>query len=108
MIITALTETPIDFVVGYGGLDENGLHIQTQEITRELKNHILVKTRCGELLDLTTNERTSESKDDPLLEEIFLSRKKAKKKLAKKLNGRNILLALDEFGSFGHNLNMPR
>lgn len=105
VITTASTETPIALVVGTSGFNEEGQFIQTQGFRREFKNHILVETRCGEFLDLSTNERTSQSSKDSTLGQIFLSKKQANKEFRKQ---KSFVFIADEYGAFRYNSSIPK
>lgn len=82
--VSKLTETPVDFMIAYGGYDEKKrCHIQTQKIVRECKNHFIVETRCGECIDFSTEERTSSGESDEMIVGIYTCKKSAKKHLSK-------------------------
>lgn len=79
-IVTPLTDTVVGLETVDIGLDENNIQVFSQQIRVELLDHIVVSTRCGEMFDLTTNQRTCEfSGREPFSGRFFSSKKKAKR-----------------------------
>lgn len=106
VFVSRLIDTPLSLEAVYRGYDkESGSHTQTQTIRRGMKNHILVLTRCGELIDLSIGKRVSESAGSKPLGELFFQKNKAKKRLLR-LRGwskrSRFMIVVDEFSAYGH------
>jgi hypothetical protein len=102
VIVTAKTDTPIKPMSENGGYDkENRVHIQKQWIHKEMKNHYLIETRCGELIDLSTNERACQGTEQEPLGKIFFNKRKAKRYFNQIQTKLGYLLIMDEIGSLG-------
>lgn len=88
VITTALTETPMSLIMDDTSFDvEMQQYFQNTTAVKEMKNHILIETRCGEIIDLTVGERCGEKNGEEPLGEIFFNRKQAKKYFIKEKKG---------------------
>jgi len=95
VITTALTETPMNIVFSSGYDSDTKKYFQTQEMQREMKNHILVATRCDEIIDLSVGEKCGQEYGNEPLGKIFFNKKQAKKYF-KKLKDQKCLYVFDE------------
>ena len=77
--------TQVGLLVSPGGYDkDSGQWIHSQSLLKEMKNHIIIKTRCGEHIDYSTLERVQPNhKSDDMIVDILSSRKKAKAQFLK-------------------------
>ena len=79
VVTTPLTPTPVGIEVEDKGFNEEKRgHEYTQKLVYKDVNHILVYTRCKEIIDLTSNVRACEEVGTPPLGKIFTDKRKAK------------------------------
>lgn len=75
---TVLTDTPMDLVMGEELFNaERQQFFQSPIMIKKMKNHIIIETRCGEMIDLTIGERVCENHHSEPLGEIFFNRRQA-------------------------------
>lgn len=95
VIITKKIESSINFKSEIHGVIKSGLISITQSIEKSFKNHILIHTRCGKIINL--NLDLIISNDENISNKLFFEEIKAKKELSK---NSNIFVLVDEFGSY--------